>query len=175
MAVVSHERSTLPVPPRSQQPETAYELRVGSLTTAETVVIGTYESPGAYAAGHMFFVRGGNLMVQSFNEETLQLEGNPVRLGAQVRSGTGVPGFSVSANGRLVFLRPSGEPAVDLAGPQRTTRGDRWRSGIFGQSRFEPRRSAGGSDRAESAAGWRSAERYLAGGCGEWKSGASDG
>ena len=33
------------------QPQTAYELRVGSLTTAETVVIGTYESPGAYAAG----------------------------------------------------------------------------------------------------------------------------
>jgi serine/threonine protein kinase len=93
-------------------PKTAYELRVGSLTTAETVVIGTYESPGAYAAGHMFFVRGGNLMVQSFNEETLQLEGDPVRLGAQVRGGTGVPGFSVSANGRLVFLRPSGEPQL---------------------------------------------------------------
>jgi Tol biopolymer transport system component len=60
----------------------------------------------------MFFVRGGNLMVQSFNEETLQLEGDPVRLGAPVRSGTGVPGFSVSANGRLVFLRPNGEPQL---------------------------------------------------------------
>jgi serine/threonine protein kinase len=94
------------------QPKTAYELRVGSLTTAETVVLGTYESPGAYAAGHMFFVRGGNLMVQSFNEETLRLEGDPARLGAQVRSGTGVPGFSVSANGRLVFLRPNGEPQL---------------------------------------------------------------
>ncbi len=94
------------------QPKTAYELRVGSLTTAETVVLGTYESPGAYAAGHMFFVRGGNLMVQSFNEETLQLEGDPARLGAQVRSGTGVPGFSVSASGRLVFLRPNGEPQL---------------------------------------------------------------
>ena len=108
-------------------PKTAYELRVGSLTTAETVVIGTYESPGAYAAGHVFFVRGGNLMVQSFNEETLQLEGDPAGLGAQVRTGTGVPGFSVSANGRLVFLRPSGEPQLtwlDRSGRRVGTVGD---------------------------------------------------
>jgi Tol biopolymer transport system component len=93
---------------------TTYELRVGSLTTADTVVIGTYESPGAYAAGHVFFVRGGNLMAQSFNEETLQLERDPVRLGAQVRRGMlGVPGFSVSANARLVFLAPpTAEPQL---------------------------------------------------------------
>jgi Tol biopolymer transport system component len=75
----------------------------------------------------MFFVRGGNLMVQSFNEETLQLEGDPVRLRAQVRSGTGVPGFSVSANGRLVFLRPNGEPQLtwlDRSGQPVGTVGD---------------------------------------------------
>ena len=41
-------------------------------------MIGTFESPAAYAAGHLFFIRGGNLMAQSFNEETLQLEGDPV-------------------------------------------------------------------------------------------------
>jgi serine/threonine protein kinase len=94
--------------------KTAYELRVGSLTTAETVVIGTYASPGVYAAGHVFFVRGENLMAQSFNEETIQLEADPVRLGAQIRRGMlSVPGFSVSANGRLVFLRPpSAEPQL---------------------------------------------------------------
>jgi serine/threonine protein kinase len=86
---------------------TKNELRVGSLTTANTVVIGTFESPVAYAAGHVFFTRGGNVMVQSFNEETLRLEGDPVPLRAQVRGD--MPGnraFSVSTNGRFVFLPP---------------------------------------------------------------------
>ena len=86
---------------------TKNELRVGSLTTADTVVVGTFESPVAYAAGHLFFTRGGNVMAQSFNEETPRLEGDPVPLRAQVR--TDVPGnrgLSVSTNGRFVFLPP---------------------------------------------------------------------
>jgi hypothetical protein len=37
------------------------ETRVGSLTTADTVVIGSFEFP-AYASGRLFFVRGGNLV-----------------------------------------------------------------------------------------------------------------
>jgi len=83
------------------------ELRVGSLTTANTVVIGTFESTGVYAAGHWFFVRGGNMMAQSFNEKTLHLEGDPTNLGVQVRRDLLIdPGFSVSANGALVFLQP---------------------------------------------------------------------
>ena len=57
---------------------------MGSLTTADSALIGTFESSGVYAAGHVFFMRGGNLMAQSFNEETLQLEGDPVPLGVQV-------------------------------------------------------------------------------------------
>src|SRR6266542_948680 len=86
---------------------TTRALRVGSLTTPDTVVIGTFESPGAYAAGHLFFVRSGNLMAQSFNSETRQLEGDPVRLGVQVRGDLLTDlGFSVSANGALVFLQP---------------------------------------------------------------------
>ena len=58
---------------------------MGSLTTPDTVVIGTFESPVAYGAGHVFFTRGGNVMAQSFNEETLRLEGDPVSLRAQLR------------------------------------------------------------------------------------------
>jgi Tol biopolymer transport system component len=83
------------------------ELRVGSLTTADTVVIETFESPVSYGAGHLFFTRGGNVMAQSFNEETLRLEGDPARLRAQVRRDIpGNRGFSVSTNGRFVFLPP---------------------------------------------------------------------
>ena len=86
---------------------TTRELRVGSLTTPDTGVIGTFESPAAYAAGRLFFVRSGNLMAQSFNSETRQLEGDPVRLGVQVRRDLITdPGFSVSANGAIVFLQP---------------------------------------------------------------------
>ena len=90
------------------------ELRVGSLTTPDTVVIGTFESPVAYAAGHVFFTRGGNVMAQSFNEDTLRLEGDPVSLRAQIRTDTpGNRGFSVSTNGRFVFLpAPKTEPQL---------------------------------------------------------------
>ena len=87
------------------------ELRVGSLTTADTVVIGTFESPVAYAAGHVFFTRGGNIMAQAFNEEMLRLEGDPVSLRGQVLPGS--RGFSVSTNGRFVYLpAPKTEPQL---------------------------------------------------------------
>ena len=83
------------------------ELRVGSLTTADTIVIGTFESPAVYSAGHLLFTRGGNLMAQPFNEETLRLEGNPAPLRVQVSVGLrGFPVFSASPNGPLVFLPP---------------------------------------------------------------------
>ena len=83
------------------------ELRVGSLTTADTIVIGTFESPGVYSAGHLLFTRGENLMAQPFNEETLRLEGNPVPVRVQVSVGMpGFPAFSASPNGPLVFLPP---------------------------------------------------------------------
>src|SRR4029077_4373308 len=83
------------------------ELRVGSLTTADTIVLGTFESPAVYSAGHLLFTRGENLMAQPFNEETLRLEGNAVPVRVQVSVGMpGFPAFSVSANGPLVFLPP---------------------------------------------------------------------
>ena len=93
---------------------TKNELRVGSLTTADSVVVGTFESPVSYGAGHVFFTLGGNVMAQSFNEETLRLEGDPVPLRAQLRTDMpGNRGFSVSTNGRLVFLRaPKTEPQL---------------------------------------------------------------
>ena len=93
---------------------TKNELRVGSLTTTDPVAIGTFESPVAYGAGHVFFTLGGNVMAQSFDEETLRLEGDPVPLGAQLRTDMpGNRGFSVSTNGRFVFLpAPKTEPQL---------------------------------------------------------------
>ena len=83
------------------------ELRVGSLTAPGTSVIGTFDSPAAYAAGYLFFVHKGNLMAQSFNERNRELQGEPLPLGVQVGPSGFVPRFSVSATGRLVFLSPS--------------------------------------------------------------------
>jgi Tol biopolymer transport system component len=90
------------------------ELRVGSLTTADTIVIGTFEVPVVYCAGHLLFTRAGNLMAQSFNEETLRLEANPVPLRLQVNRGLpGFPVFSASPNGPLAFLPPpTSEPQL---------------------------------------------------------------
>jgi serine/threonine protein kinase/WD40 repeat protein len=84
------------------------EQRVGSLTTADTIVIGTFDSPVVYSAGHLLFARGENLMAQPFNEETLRLEGNAVPVRVQVSAAMpGFPIFSASSNGPLVFLPPA--------------------------------------------------------------------
>ena len=83
------------------------ELRVGSLTAPGSEVIGTFDSPVAYAAGYLFFVHNDNLMAHSFNEETRRLQGEPVPLRVQVGQSAFGTRFSVSATGRLVFLSPS--------------------------------------------------------------------
>ena len=88
--------------------QTTSELRVGSLTAPGSAVIGTFDSPAAYAAGYLFFLNRDSLMSQSFNEKTRKLEGKPVPLGVQVGQSFFGPPFSVSATGRLVSLSPSG-------------------------------------------------------------------
>ena len=106
------------------------ELRVGSLTSTDSVRLGAFESQGAYAAGHLFFVRGGNLMVQAFDKDTLQLQGAPLHLGTQIgvtpfyQFGT----FSVSESGRLVYRPTARTPSqltwVDRHGRPLGTIGD---------------------------------------------------
>ena len=88
--------------------QTTSELRVGSLTAPGSAVIGTFDSPAAYAAGYLFFLNRDSLMSQSFNDKTRKLEGKPVPLGVQVGPSFFGPSFSVSATGRLVSLSPSG-------------------------------------------------------------------
>ena len=74
--------------------------------------------------------RGGNVMAQSFNEQTLRLEGDPMSPSSASQELTcrGIRGFSVSTNGRTCV--PAGAEngtAVDLGGPQRGACGSRWR------------------------------------------------
>ena len=51
------------------------ELRVGSLTSAETVSLGRFESAAIHADGYLLFVRNGILMAQLFDTAALRLEG----------------------------------------------------------------------------------------------------
>ena len=56
------------------------ELRVGSLTSAETVSLGPFESGAVYAGGHLLFIRGGALMAQPFDPAAYRLTGDATRL-----------------------------------------------------------------------------------------------
>ena len=94
---------------------TKNELRVGSLTTPDTVVIGTFESPVAYGAGHVFFTRGGNVMAQSSMRKRSVWKAIPYPFEHNSeRDMPGNRGFSVSTNGRLVFCGAENGTAADL-------------------------------------------------------------
>ena len=89
------------------------DLRIGSLVSAETVRLGPFESHGVYAAGHLFFVRGGTLVAQPFDADARQPKGAPVPLGVQTAIDPpwqrGM--FSVSATGRLAYSRTARTPS----------------------------------------------------------------
>ncbi len=107
---------------------------MGSLDVADTVSLGPFESHGVYAAGHLFFVRGGNLMAQPFDADARQPKGDPLSLGAQ--TGVDPPWqrgmFSVSATGRLVYS-PTARTSVatHVAGSSRKVAGHGGDPGVF--------------------------------------------
>jgi serine/threonine protein kinase len=79
------------------------ELRVGSLTSAESVRLGQFESNAEYAAGYLFFARGGSLIAQPFDTATHELKGSPSYVAAKVGLLVNYALFSVSATGRLAY------------------------------------------------------------------------
>ena len=101
--------------------DTAFELRAGSLTsTTPADIIGPFESHAAYAAGYLFFVRGGNLMAQRFDPINRKVLGGPIDLGRR----TGIEPhnqrgmFAVSPAGRLVYRATARvQKAADLDRP----------------------------------------------------------
>ena len=110
--------------------DTAFELRVGSLKSAPSETIGPFESHAGYGAGHLFFVRGGNLMAQRFDPDRRKLLGDPIDLGRR----TGIEPhnqrgmFDVSAAGPLVYRTAARTKSqltwIDRAGFPRGTVGD---------------------------------------------------
>ena len=85
--------------------EAASQLRIGSMTSAETSALGKIRSPTVYAAGHLLFV-DDTLMAQPFDQRSRQLTGDPpISLGMRVETTTSVGRghISVSETGVLVY------------------------------------------------------------------------
>ena len=83
-------------------------IYLASLESSETRLLLPADSPKAvYATGHVLFVRGGGLMAQVFDVDSLELKGEARRIGTQVYSPAVIPNddipLSVSTNGILAF------------------------------------------------------------------------
>ena len=96
--------------------------------------LGSSESHAAYASGHLFFVRGGNLMAQPFDPGTRRLSGDAVPLGAQV--GVDPPWqrgmFSVADTGQLAYSNTARAPSeLTWMDPHGRVLGTVGRPGVF--------------------------------------------
>jgi Tol biopolymer transport system component len=82
-------------------------LKVGSLDSDMTMLVGPCESRVEYAApGYLVFVRGGALVAQRFSTRSLDLLGEPHVIADQVGSGWGGrTAFSVSGTDVLAYSR----------------------------------------------------------------------
>jgi Tol biopolymer transport system component len=81
-------------------------LRIGSLDSPETVVVGSVNSNAVYSSGHILFLRENTLMAQPFDERSRTLQGEAVPVAEQVSSayvGSLVGAFTVSASGLLAY------------------------------------------------------------------------
>ena len=85
------------------QSSASSELRVGSLTSAVSVALGAFESNAEYAAGYLFFVRGGSLIAQKFDTDTHRPQGSPSYMVSKIGFVLNYGRFSVSATGRLAY------------------------------------------------------------------------
>jgi serine/threonine protein kinase len=106
------------------------QLRVGFVSGAPSVSLGSTESHGAYVPDYLFFIRGGNLMAQPFEARTLKAKGDPVTIARQ--AGINAPWqrgmFSISSAGRLAYNRTARIPSeltwLDRQGRPTGTAGD---------------------------------------------------
>jgi eukaryotic-like serine/threonine-protein kinase len=114
-------------------------IHLRSLDTQQDTTLVASDYRGQYASGHLVFVRGGNLMTQSFDERKLNLNGSAVPVAEQIRSDSrGVAAFSVSNDGKLIFA--GGQTAtLDLAWYDRNgKKGEVVDSGTFQDAHISP-------------------------------------
>ncbi|MFZ0737214.1 MAG: protein kinase [Candidatus Acidiferrales bacterium] len=114
-------------------------IHLGALDSKLDTTLVESDYRGQYANGHLIFVRGGNLMSQSFDEKSLKLTGAPVPVAEQVRSDPrGTAAFSLSSDGKLIFAGGQGT-TLDLAWYDRSgKKGDVIDSGTFQDAHISP-------------------------------------
>ena len=114
-------------------------IHLGTLDSQQDTILVASDYRAQYAGGHLMFVRGGNLMTQSFDEKKLKLAGSPVPVAEQVRGESrGAAAFSLSSEGKLIFV--GGQSAnLDLAWYDRNgKKGDPIDSGTFQDAHISP-------------------------------------
>jgi Tol biopolymer transport system component len=114
-------------------------VHLASLDSQQDTTLVGADYRGQYANGHLVYVRGGNLMGQTFDEKAFKLSGNPVPIAEEIRGDArGGSAFSASNDGKLVFVGGQGA-TLDLAWYDRTgKKGDVIDSGTFQDVHISP-------------------------------------
>ena len=91
-------------------------LLVGSLDSPETKLILTGVTTASYASGYLLFMRDQILMAQAFDPGRLELSGEatPIAERLAVNGASGVPEFSASDTGTLLYQTGEATGAWDL-------------------------------------------------------------
>ena len=91
-------------------------ILAGSLNSQKTKKIVEGVTTATYVAGHLLYTREQTLMAQPFDTQTLELTGEAVPIAEHValNGATGVPEFSASENGTLVYQTGEAGAAWDL-------------------------------------------------------------
>jgi len=91
-------------------------VRAGSLDSPETKLILTGVTTASYASGYLLFMREQTLMAQPFDASRLELSGEatPIAEHLAVNGASGVPEFSASETGTLVYQTGEATGAWDL-------------------------------------------------------------
>jgi serine/threonine protein kinase len=114
-------------------------IHLGALDSQQDTTIVGADYRGEYANGYVVFVRGGNLMAQTFDEKKLKLSGDPVPVAEEIRGDArGGAAFSLSREGKLLFV--GGQAAtLDLAWYDRSgKKGDVIDGGTFQDAHISP-------------------------------------
>jgi Tol biopolymer transport system component len=91
-------------------------LAVGSLDSAQAKVILNGVTTASYASGYLLFMREQTLVAQPFDPDKLELNGEatPIAEHLAVNGATGVPEFSASDTGTLVYQTGEATGSWDL-------------------------------------------------------------
>jgi Tol biopolymer transport system component len=127
-------------------------IHLGALDSQQDTIVVDSDYRAQYASGHLLFVRGGNLMTQTFDEKKLKLTGNPVPIAEQVRGETrGAAAFALSSEGKLIFAGGQAT-ALDLAWYDRSgKKGDTIDTGTFQDAHISPDGKKVSAARADAA------------------------